>query len=96
MDKTLDEKKLLAFLQEKWGSHPCPMCSARQWILQNSPYQLMEFTPGVGLSVGGPVIPVVPVICGNCGNTVLVNAIISGAITPPPPGGIPVPPEKAP
>jgi hypothetical protein len=94
---TLDEKAMLAFLQTKWGGNPsCPMCSARQWIVQNSAFQLMQYTPGVGLSLGGPVIPVVPVICGNCGNTVLINAIMSGVVPASPPGGIPVPPEKTP
>lgn len=92
----LDEKKMIAYLQAKWGSNPCPMCNARQWIVQNTAYQLMQYTPAVGLSIGGPIIPVVPVICGNCGNTVLVNAVISGAFPASPPGGIPAPPEKAP
>jgi len=44
-------------------------------------FQLSEFHEG-NLVVGGPLIPVIPVTCTNCGNTVLVNALISGALKP--------------
>jgi len=34
--------------------------------------------------IGGvPIVPVIPVTCSNCGNTVLVNALMTKAITPP-------------
>jgi hypothetical protein len=91
---TLDDKKMIAFLQAKWGDKSCPMCTARQWIVQSSAYQLMQFTPGGGLTIGGPIMPVVPVVCGNCGNTVLINAVVSDAIPASPQGAIPMPPEK--
>jgi len=44
-------------------------------------FQLSEFHEG-NLVVGGLLIPVIPVTCTNCGHTVLVNALISGAIKP--------------
>jgi hypothetical protein len=78
-----DSKKFINHLQEKWKARPCPMCGSGPWNIQDSTYQLMEFTEGV-LRIGGPVIPVVPVICANCGHTVLVNAIISGVVQPSP------------
>jgi hypothetical protein len=42
----------------------------------------MEFVKGGGLVLGGEnrVLPVVPFTCLNCGYTLLVNALISGAI----------------
>ena len=59
------------------------MCNVGNWSVQDSVFQLLEFNP-TGLVLGGPVIPVIPVACSNCGNTVLVNAIIAGLITPEP------------
>jgi predicted RNA-binding Zn-ribbon protein involved in translation (DUF1610 family) len=80
-----DSNKFLTHLRQKWANRPCPMCGGGPWNVQNSTFQLLEFTEG-GLTIGGPVVPVVPVVCMNCGNTVLVNAIVSGlvsAATPP-------------
>jgi hypothetical protein len=57
------------------------MCGTSQWSVQDKVYQLSEFHGG-NLVVGGPLVPVIPVSCTNCGNTVLVNAIIAGAIKP--------------
>jgi predicted nucleic-acid-binding Zn-ribbon protein len=71
----------LAFLREKWGDRSCPMCGANAWAVQDKVFQLNEFSSG-NLVIGGPLVPVVPVTCTNCGNTVLVNAIISGAVQP--------------
>jgi hypothetical protein len=54
---------------------------------------LLQYTPGFGLRLGGPILPVVPVICNHCANTILVNAVIAGlvkgddAIETPPEGG---------
>ena len=40
--------------------------------------------------VGGPLIPLVPVTCNNCGYTIVVNAILAGAL----PGPLPLPEKK--
>lgn len=76
-----DTEKLLAHLRVKWANRPCPMCGAGPWQVQDSIFQLLEYSEG-GLTIGGPVIPVIPVACANCGNTVLVNAIVSKALAP--------------
>jgi hypothetical protein len=55
------------------------MCGVGNWNVQDSTFELREFHEGT-LVVGGPIIPVVPVVCTNCGNTILVNAIIAGAV----------------
>lgn len=56
------------------------MCGGEPWSVQDKVFQLTEFHQG-SMVIGGPVIPVIPVSCGNCGHTVLVNALISGAIS---------------
>jgi hypothetical protein len=78
-----DTNKVIHFLTEKWGNRDCPMCAKGPWEVQEKAFQLSEFHHG-NLIVGGPLIPVIPVTCTNCGHTVLVNAIISGAILPEP------------
>ncbi len=77
----IDDKKLIAHLAAKWTGRPCPMCGAANWNAQNSSFQLMEFHGG-NVVIGGPVIPVVPITCANCGNTVLINAIVAGVLSP--------------
>jgi len=79
-----DSTAFIAKLREKWGSRPCPMCEKGPWNVSDSTFQLMEYSQG-GLHIGGPVIPIVPVTCGNCGHTILVNAIVSGVVSPSPP-----------
>ena len=80
---------VLAFLDERWGGRACPMCGKGPWSVQDKIFQLSEFHQG-SLVIGGPLIPVVPITCGNCGNTVLVNAILSGAM----PAEAPAPEKK--
>jgi len=75
----VNSEKLVAFLGEKWGGRSCPMCGKGPWNVQPTVFQLNEFHEG-SFVVGGPLVPVIPVSCGNCGHTVLVNAIISGAM----------------
>lgn len=58
------------------------MCGEGPWTVQDKVFQLTEFHDG-SLVVGGPLVPVVPVTCTNCGYTVVVNAILSGALPPP-------------
>jgi hypothetical protein len=82
MTSKINGAKLIEFLNQKWSGRPCPQCHVANWQVQDSAYQLMQFSGG-GIVIGGPVLPVVPVICGNCGNTILVNALMLGAIGQP-------------
>ena len=75
----IDSKKIIDFLSEKWKGRDCPMCGKGPWNVQSKVFQLTEFYQS-SIVIGGPVIPVIPVSCENCGHTVLVNAIISGAM----------------
>lgn len=77
-----DAKVLIEHLNEKWGGRGCAQCGSTNWQVQDSIFELRQFSGGT-LVVGGPLIPVVPVICQNCGNTVLVNGLIAGVVTRP-------------
>ncbi len=85
--------KMLSYLQEKWGDRQCPMCGKGPLTVQDKVFQLTEFHHG-SLVMGGPLVPIVPVVCNNCGNTILVNAIIAGAIQLPSPAAETVPPSQ--
>lgn len=76
----VDAPHVLDHLKSKWGGRPCQMCGTGSWTVQTSAYELRQFFQGSLVVGGSPVIPVVPVVCTNCGNTVLVNAIIAGAL----------------
>lgn len=81
--KPVDSQQIIRFLTEKWQGRACPMCGAGNWNVQDHVFQLTVFSGGA-IVAGGPLIPIIPVTCGNCGNTVLVNAITAGAVTPDP------------
>ena len=78
----LDVDQLIKHLKEKWAGRPCQQCGVGDWQVQDSAFELRQFHGG-GLRIGGPLIPVVPVVCSNCGNTILVNALIAGALERP-------------
>ena len=78
----------ISFIGKQWGGRGCPMCGKGPWSVQDKVFQLSEYHSG-NLVVGGPLIPVIPVTCNNCGHTVMVNAILSGALAAPAPA-----PEK--
>lgn len=79
---SFDTEKFIAFIGQKWEGRSCPMCGKGPWTVQDKVFQLSEYHGG-SLVVGGPLIPLVPVTCTNCGYTVVVNAILSGAISSP-------------
>jgi hypothetical protein len=69
---------VLAYLTEM-GWATLPLCAKSPLPLADKVFQLAEFHEG-GIVIGGPLVPIVPVTCSNCGNTILVNAILSGAL----------------
>jgi hypothetical protein len=79
---TYDAKKFLQYLNGKWAGRPCSQCGASAWQVQDSIFELRGFSGG-SLVLGGPIVPLIPVTCSNCGNTVLINAILAGAIEQP-------------
>ena len=70
-------------LKSKWQGRPCPLCGVGNWNVSDTVYEFREFRHGDFVIGGVPIVPVIPVTCNNCGNTILVNAIVSGAVEPP-------------
>lgn len=73
-------QKIIDHLKDKWQNRTCPLCGHGNWNVSDSVYELREFNDGALMVGGAPIVPVVPVTCNNCGNTIMVNAILSGAI----------------
>ena len=73
-------EKFIDHLKLKWRGQKCPMCSTGNWNVSDKIFELREFHDGNVVIGNGPIVPIVPVTCDNCGNTVLVNAIVSGAV----------------
>ena len=74
-----DANKFLQHLNTKWSGRPCAQCGAATWQVQDVIFELRGFSGG-SLVLGGPIIPLIPVTCSNCGNTILINAILAGAV----------------
>jgi len=79
-EKKANVEKVIQHLNQKWGSRPCPMCGSNSWNVSDKIYELREFQEGHLVIGNGPIFPVIPVSCNNCGNSVMVNALLSGAI----------------
>lgn len=74
---------------QKWGNGDtnalpaCPMCKVDgpTWIGPWTMYTPMAMEDR-SIFHGGPIMPLLPVMCSNCGNTVFVNAITAGVLSP--------------
>lgn len=78
-DPPANAANVIEHLKKKWHGRSCQMCGTGNWNVQGAVFELRQFFHG-DMVLSGPIIPVVPVNCTNCGNTVLVNAIIAGAM----------------
>jgi hypothetical protein len=67
----------IAWLERKWGEHPCPYCGARSWAV-GEPVRILAAFP-ISFGKGG-LTPAFTVMCGNCGHTNLINAIVAGIV----------------
>lgn len=78
----VDQKKLQQYLS-KITPPECPLCHKRNWGVNDTIFQLLEFQNGELIIGGGKnIFPVVPLICDNCGNVYFINAIKAGLIEP--------------
>ncbi|PHQ86182.1 MAG: hypothetical protein COB65_01495 [Thalassobium sp.] len=82
-NKKTNVEKVVQHLNTKWGNRPCPMCGEKSWTVSDTVYELREFHGGNVVLGSGPIFPVIPVSCNNCGNSIMVNALQSGAIEKP-------------
>lgn len=73
-------EKLIQHLNAKWQDRPCPMCNANVWTLSDKVFEMREYFGGNLVFGVGSINPVIPVTCNNCGNSIMVNALTSGAI----------------
>lgn len=74
--KDITIEKLSTFLKT-----PCNLCQGKDWILNDTIFELREFQGG-GLVIGGKssVLPVISITSKQCGNTLFFNAIQLGLI----------------
>ncbi len=82
MSSSIDTKKLIKFIDDKWHASVCPMCGGGEWGVSEKVFELREFNEG-NIVIGGSnsaVSPVIPVTCRNCGNTVFINALSTGLL----------------
>jgi len=78
-----DSEKFLTHLKEKWEGRACPLCGVGNWNISDSVFELREYHGGNLVIGAGPIVPIVPVTCSNCGNTIMINALLSGAVEKP-------------
>lgn len=71
--------KFIGNLTEKWKDNPCPMCKSQSWTVSDKIFEMREFNGGNLVIGSGSIYPVIPVTCNNCGNSIMVNAVTSGA-----------------
>ncbi len=77
----INEEKFMNFLNEKWKNKICQLCGNNNWSVSNKVFELREFNRG-SLIIGGnnAIFPIMVVSCTECGNSIMINAITSGAI----------------
>lgn len=75
--KKIVEEKLSFFFRK-----PCEVCSGREWLMNDTIFELREFEKGK-LIIGGKskVFPVITVTCKSCGHTYFFNAILLGLVS---------------
>ena len=76
-------EQIIKHLSTKWKGRNCPMCGSGNWTVSDKVFELREFHDGNIVLGAGPIIPLIPVTCSSCGNAILINAIVSGSVTPP-------------
>lgn len=76
-------EKLASFIKSNWKSSTCFCCRSNNWNVAQEVFQVTEFSQG-NFIIGGPVIPLIPITCNQCGNTILLNALVAGIVSPNP------------
>ncbi len=76
------QRKALDHLNTKWkGLRNCQICGDTNWNVHPELYEMRQFNEG-NMVLGGPLIPLLVIECTNCGNTISINAIRAGIVTP--------------
>ena len=78
-------QKFIEYITRATDNKPiiCPICGKSQWSVNNVVTEMREFQNG-NLIIGGEssIMPFVSITCNNCANTLFVNAIIAGIVSP--------------
>ncbi len=75
------QDKAIQHLNSKWINKTCPVCQGNTWDVHPELYEMRQFNGG-DMVLGGPLIPLLVVECTNCGNTISINAIRAGVVSP--------------
>ena len=75
-------KTVLSWINDRWKTHECPVCSAQNWVISETVFEMREFNPKEFV-VGAPVSPLVVLVCNNCGYSMAFNALKIGVVAQP-------------
>ena len=73
-------ENVIDHLNQNRDNSPFPMCGSINRIVTDKVYEFREFNEGNEALKNCSIFPVVPVSCNECGNSIMINALISGAI----------------
>lgn len=75
------QKKIAGEKLSVFFSKPCEVCSGKEWVLNDTIFELREFEKGkLIIGVESSIFPVLAVTCKSCGRTYFFNAILLGLI----------------
>jgi len=76
--------EIVARLTKEYGKtmSPCSICGTEEWSIGPN---LVQLTPYLGgrMAIGGQLYPCLTLTCKKCGNTLLLNALMAGALKQP-------------
>ncbi|MFZ2072295.1 MAG: hypothetical protein WA101_00335 [Minisyncoccia bacterium] len=81
MKLTSDQTQKIITEFNKYSPHICPVCKGMEYQLNETIFEMREFSGG-SLFVGGQssIFPAVLLTCKKCGHTHFFNAILLGVI----------------
>jgi len=78
-------QELINKINQKSGNNlQCNICHGKSWSVTENIFQMLEYKDGK-IVLGGSVsiLPLIPITCNDCGNTIFINAIKVGLVSPP-------------
>ena len=78
---------LMTKLNELWKNKTCEICGNKNWMVDDTLFEIREFHGGKTILGSGALKPFITATCTNCGNTKFLNAIQLGIVDPKNPSG---------
>jgi len=75
-----EQRDLVLKKIESFISKSCFSCDSKEWILNETLFELREFQGGNLILGEGGVFPVFTITCSKCGHTNFFNAITLGVV----------------